>query len=327
MSKRFNAGYDFANAAGLKTGQNLVDLVEQAGFAVGTTALDQSTLEDNGAGAARIKALGVGTSYLKDGAVTEAKINDSAVTEAKIDDSAVTENKLADGAVTTDKIADDAVTTDKIPDSNVTKAKLENVASMSVLGNAGEVAAAPVDVGISNDTTLAGDSEIKLVTEHAAKTYTDTRLLEASRIRQTVALIDGSKKYTSNATTIPADNTIPQSSEGMKLMELKITPKKIGSVLIVDVIAYFSCNGSSMVASLFKNAGADAVAVGMGYYSGNHMSCFVIKHIEEVTSLDEITFMVRGGGDGTYVNFNCHAHDISRYGGKIASSITITEVG
>lgn len=64
MGDNFIRGYDFATATGLKSGANLEDLVTLAKFAAGSDALDKITLEDNGAGAARVKALGIGTSHL-----------------------------------------------------------------------------------------------------------------------------------------------------------------------------------------------------------------------------------------------------------------------
>ena len=62
-------------------------------------------------------------------------IADASVTEQKIAGSAVTEAKIASNAVTESKIANDAVTTNKIANNNVTLAKVEQIATKTILGN------------------------------------------------------------------------------------------------------------------------------------------------------------------------------------------------
>ena len=102
MAQRFTAGYDFAGATGLKTGQNLVDLVEQA---EPTDALvDGSTLE-------------------VDGATKEVQVKDAGIVAAKIADGAVTHAKLATDSVETDNIKDANITTAKVLDGAITQAK------------------------------------------------------------------------------------------------------------------------------------------------------------------------------------------------------------
>jgi len=70
MVDSFTPGLAFTAATGLKTGANLDDLVALALFAAGSPALDQVTLDDDGAGAARIKAGGVDTAQLATGALS-----------------------------------------------------------------------------------------------------------------------------------------------------------------------------------------------------------------------------------------------------------------
>lgn len=78
MPDNFVRGIQFDGATGQKTGADLEDLVTLASFAVGSEALDQTTIEDNGAGKARIKALGVGTAQVAANAITDAKIRQGA---------------------------------------------------------------------------------------------------------------------------------------------------------------------------------------------------------------------------------------------------------
>ena len=84
MADNFVRGETMDGETGLKTGAQLEDLVTEATFAVGSGALDQTTLDDNGSGKARIKAAGVDTAQLAASAVETAKINNDAVDKDKI---------------------------------------------------------------------------------------------------------------------------------------------------------------------------------------------------------------------------------------------------
>lgn len=64
----FVRGYQFSGETGAKTGDDLEDLVTQAEFAAGSGALDQTTIEDDGNGKARIKAGGITSVHISDNA-------------------------------------------------------------------------------------------------------------------------------------------------------------------------------------------------------------------------------------------------------------------
>ena len=114
MAQKFIAGEKFNLETGLKTGQQLENLVELA--QPHENLVDGATLEVfGGENDKRIR--------IKGGAVTTETIADESITTAKIADGNVTTAKIADGNVTTAKIADGNVTTAKIADGAVTPAK------------------------------------------------------------------------------------------------------------------------------------------------------------------------------------------------------------
>ena len=130
MADNFEVTETFDGETGLKTGAQLEDLVAEAKFAVGSDALDKTTLEDDGAGKARIKAAGVDTAQIAADAVDKTKIaadvagdglgqNADGSLEVNVDDTGIEIN--AD----TLRLKDDGVVTAKILDANVTVAKLE----------------------------------------------------------------------------------------------------------------------------------------------------------------------------------------------------------
>ena len=122
-----------------------------------------------------------GTTFATGDQVTALKLNnlaDAATFASGAVDSVSTQLSsgaiiVKDGGVTTAKIANNAVTTAKIADSNVTKAKIENVADMKVLGNVSGSAAAPTEVSVIDDDTMATASATALATSESIKAYVD----------------------------------------------------------------------------------------------------------------------------------------------------------
>lgn len=86
--------------------------------------------------------------------------------------------KLSNAAneVEANNIAADAVTTVKILNANVTKAKIENVASMRVLGNVTGAPAAPAEVVILDSDTMTGALATNIPTAESVKAYVDNRI-------------------------------------------------------------------------------------------------------------------------------------------------------
>jgi len=145
MADSFTRGYTFDGATGAKTGADLEDLVTQAMFAASSPALDQTTLEDDGAGAARIKAGGVDTAQIATGALSAdatglAKMEDDYFSGAdglaKFGDDVFTADAagrapFADGMVSNGMLASDAVDATVIDPGSITATQLDTRAGMS----------------------------------------------------------------------------------------------------------------------------------------------------------------------------------------------------
>lgn len=93
--------------------------------------------------------------------VTAAKLN-NAVNGSTFDSGAVdnASTQLSGGAII-------------VKDGGVTKAKIENVASMKVLGNTSGGAAAPSEVSVLDEDDLVSNSATALATQQSIKTYVD----------------------------------------------------------------------------------------------------------------------------------------------------------
>lgn len=128
-------------------------------------------------------------------------------------------------------------------------------------------------------------------------------------------------------TIIPFDNTIPQSNEGVLVMQASITPKKANSLLKIEAI---SMSGASLAGhlqmALFKNSEVNAISATSTFMASSGITTQCITKYVQVTDLSTLTFSVRVGGQNTGT-FQINGYNGAQYmGGVGASSITITEI-
>ncbi len=130
-------------------------------------------------------------------------------------------------------------------------------------------------------------------------------------------------------TIIPADNTIPQQTEGDQYLSLAITPKSSTSILLIEVLIHGSISTSnSWQIALFRDATANALsaaAIANAFTSGI-IEQGALKHYETSGSTAATTFKVRCGPD-TAATFRINGDNASGalFGGVMESTIIITE--
>lgn len=142
---------------------------------------------------------------------------------------------------------------------------------------------------------------------------------------------------TALTTNIPADNTIPQITEGDEILTASITPKKVGNLLVIRVNTMVTEDtnvSNSTVAALFQDGQADAIAAAG---NGNDNSALLnggpllIDTIVTATSTSEIGFSVRvgkaQGASAASANAFADSSTITDLGDVIYSSIQIIEIG
>lgn len=130
-------------------------------------------------------------------------------------------------------------------------------------------------------------------------------------------------------TTMPADDTIPQNTEGNQFMTQAITPKSATNILVIEATLFiaFSASTADISAALFQDSTANAIAAAAGFYqeTANRIFGVTIRHIMVAGTTSATTFKVRVGSPqiGT-VTFNGVASG-RRYGAIPKSTMTITE--
>ena len=208
--------------------------------------------------------------------------------------------------------------------------QLANNAALTAKNAAGTGTVNLIKAGTNNLPTLPDSSEMASsaapVEDEAIanKKYVDDTYLTGQAVQvvntQTGAVATGT-------TTIPYDDTIPQITEGTQFMTLAITPTSATNKLKIDVVFHGgpdNVNRHNIVA-LFQDATAGALAVGWQHYS-QYGTNIKFTHYMVAGTTSETTFKIRAGQEiaGTYT-FNGYSSS-RKFGGKLSSSITITEI-
>lgn len=140
-------------------------------------------------------------------------------------------------------------------------------------------------------------------------------------ITQTGALATGT-------TIVPRDDTIPQNTEGNEYLTRSIAPTNAANLLDIEVVLHASCSVTSdIVAALFQDTTADALAVASVYATTNlSVMGVVLRHRMTAGTTSATTFKVRAGPITAGTITVNGASGGRYYGGVYASSITITEI-
>lgn len=129
-------------------------------------------------------------------------------------------------------------------------------------------------------------------------------------------------------TVIPADDTIPQITEGNEYMTLAITPKSATSKLVIEVVVYGSISiVGDITVALFQDATANALAaVGVFNNTASGRNLVSFRHTMTSGTTSATTFRVRAGPSGAGTTTFNGAVGARIYGGVAASSIVIREM-
>jgi hypothetical protein len=100
-------------------------------------------------------------------------------------------------------------------------------------------------------------------------------------------------------TIIPADDTIPQITEGDQYMTQAITPRSATNLLVIEASILMSNNqaNSNNAVALFQDSTANALAGSIGAIaSANFMTTLSLRYGMVAGTTSSTTFRVRAGG-------------------------------
>lgn len=126
---------------------------------------------------------------------------------------------------------------------------------------------------------------------------------------------------------IPFDDTIPQSSEGLELMTLAITPKSTTNILVIEAELMIGVSiNSQRIAAMFQDSTADAIAA-KSTYVGNWTDPVVLtlRHRMVAGTTSATTFKVRGGCETAGTVTMNGSSGARKFGATTKSTMKITE--
>lgn len=128
-------------------------------------------------------------------------------------------------------------------------------------------------------------------------------------------------------TVVPIDDTIPQNGEGDQYMSLSITPTSATNKLRIEVMAFLSPSVQAwIIMSLFQDTTANALATMAEFIdTGTAASIISLSHYMTAGTTSATTFKVRAGMDRAGTTTFNGGSGLRKWGGVLASSITITE--
>lgn len=157
--------------------------------------------------------------------------------------------------------------------------------------------------------------------------YASTAYVDRVGVQQVVTTSSGA--VATGTTTIPFDDTIPQNTEGDEYLTRSITPKSATSKLVIEVELCASTSViSGVIVALFQDSTANALAARYSYLdTAFGRDTITLRHVMTSGTTSATTFKVRAGMDnaGTLTVNGSNAARI--FGGVLASSITIYEIG
>ena len=149
---------------------------------------------------------------------------------------------------------------------------------------------------------------------------------EHARLVQVVYSGDGA--VATGTTVMPADNTIPQNDEGDQFMTCAITPTHASNKLLIEVEWHgASTTANEIWGALFQDSDANAIACsGTQDGSNSQIQNLSFNHYMTTGGTSEIVFKLRvGAGASSTITHNGTVGS-GRLGGKMQSSITISEI-
>lgn len=196
---------------------------------------------------------------------------------------------IPDGAVTTAKIASGALSADvtgrsKMVDGYLTLAKIAAGIFTADAAGREKFAAGFVDSGLCGSGLW-------------------NAIAPAGAVLQTVQAVNST--FSTVLGIIPADNTIPQNSEGNEILTASITPSSSSNKILVRAVFFgstFSVISTTM--AIFRDSIANAIAA-VRFVGGGYDTSGVIEWLDSPASTSALTYKMRAGpavSDPLYVN-------------------------
>lgn len=200
---------------------------------------------------------------------------------------------------------DGSVTTPKVVNNAITLAKIQDIATLSLLGR---------------KTAGTGDPEVLTPADVRDSFFPQGSIVDSVSVANAT--------YTTITAVIPADDTIPQVGEGTQVLTVGLTPKLTANKLRIRFKASLAGNGTGTIAiySIFVNGAANAIKAG-------YTSVAVLNEQHELEAEVEIspasvalqTISVRLGTNAGSIFLNGNSSG-RIFGGVMSATLTVEEI-
>lgn len=129
---------------------------------------------------------------------------------------------------------------------------------------------------------------------------------------------------TKTSTTLPNDNTIPQSGEGGEMLTVTITPTATTSTLLIEFTGFGFSETGVGTAALFQDAGANALAA---VYNASTTNNYALSHTMTSGTTSATTFKIRCGSASASFSLNSSDATPTRlFGGVGYAWLSVKEI-
>jgi len=181
-------------------------------------------------------------------------------------------------------------------------------------------------LAVTGNTTVGGTLTVAGATTLTTKLATTN--LATGAVVQVVNVQTGAAA--TGTTAMGLDDTIPQKTEGDEFMTLAITPTNSSNKLLIEavILGAVSKNSRFIVMSLFQDTTANGLATSAIWEDTlAGMNTLSLRHFMAAGTTSATTFKIRAGSPDSTSTFTFNGFGGARkYGGTLASSITITEI-
>jgi hypothetical protein len=217
----------------------------------------------------------------------------------------------------------------------IAPAAVRTALSLGALATLSSVGAAQIDDGSVGAAELGADAvtTVKIADANVTTAKLANNAADHTKVAVGAVVQVAYAEYTTNADvtgTIPADDTIPQNTEGVEILNVSITPKSTTNKLRVIFSTAFVTNtagGVSQIHALFRDSSANAIAVCTCHTAGSgFVTPQVIIHEFVPGTTSPVTLSVRGGNNGG-VTFRYNGSVAARqFGGVFRTILAVEEI-
>jgi hypothetical protein len=234
---------------------------------------------------------------------------------------------IADGAVTTAKIADSAVTTAKVSNSAISNDKIRNSIGTSIIGRSANSTGVVADIqATANEQFLkrSGDALVFSAINPSVDFPSGAVINCLTITDNTTRTIDFGTG--SGNIPIPYDNTTPQISEGVQIIELTITPKKLTNKIVARISFTGTTASGELIAALFRNNEPNAICTAV-QESGASFQPLILDFVDTPNSTSATRYSIRVGGSSTNdVYYNKPSNSVFKFNQTLNTVFTLTEI-